>query len=925
MMEPGRYSSFADAARAMRRITAALTLALALGGPASAQPPAGVYAPGEAAVTGFSGAVRPSEIAPGQDPDAQTFIDPEGPSLRVVDLGRMGGPPAAQFVGAPKPFTVSAKWIGQVFGVALDDNSPANIYVAATSAYGLAIVAPGPDGRPQHIGSGAAGATFMPAQWGPRGGPGSIWRIDGATGQVTLFADVVTGGKANSGAALGALAYDPGTKSLFVADRETGLIHRFGLNGADLGVYDHGVAGPAAVGLPPAPAKAAPGVDIASPAFDSARPETWGYAAPERRVFGLATHDHRLYYAVADGLRVWSVGLNADGSFGSDARIEVAAPPAAGPTEISRITFDDEGRMYLAERPAPTGAQDFEAVAAPAIGRVLRYAVIGVTATKQPIWQPLLDEYAVGFPEDFRNDNGGVAIGYSYDGAGRLDLRSCGGFLWTTGEQLRNATDPKLAASLGQKDALAINGLQGNPVWRIRRDDEPPRISYFVDYADAPFDPLARGHMGDIAILRACVEQPAQLLPGAFPPGAPRLPPPSGGKPPNLRTCQTFVCGPGGGPCPVNQVWSVAAGACAPTCAIAEILVNGKCCSPSDLAPGGACAQSCAPPNTLVNGKCCSPSDLAPGGACSKGGPSTGTPALPMCGATQTAIGPNHECCDNDHIYSDPNGGQLCCASPLVNGKCEQQLIPKLPKFSCPGCCASGYVAMNGACCLKSQATSTGQCCPIGQTPSSDGTKCQPFHWLPLHPLCCAGGYVPTANGKCCAVANLTSSGECCPAPVNPNDRKQCPTQAEKKTFPPLACGPGEVRDEKGACVRGGTVTTPTPVVPILPKPCLPGERRDEKGACVKHNPPPTITPVAPAPRPRHPPTLKFPGGPARVLPRPIVCPPGWVVGPFGKRCWPPAGLGGAGLPSLGGGARLPSLGGGAGGGANIFSPIRRQ
>ena len=584
IMEPRRKTSFAAAARAMRRIAAALTLALSLSGPASAQSPAGVYAPGEAAVTGFSGAVRPSEIALGQDPDARTFIDPEGPSLRVVDLSRMGGPPEAQLVGAPKPFTVSAKWIGQVFGVALDDASPANIYVAATSAYGLAIVAPGPDGRPRRIRSGARGASFMPGQWGPQGGPGSIWKINGATGQVTSFANVATGGRANSGAALGGLAYDRDTKSLFVADRETGLIHRFGMNGADLGVYDHGVAGNAAVGLPLAAAKAAPGIDIASSEFDSARPETWGYAAPARRVFALATHDHRLYYAVAEGLRVWSVGLNANGSFGADPGIEVAAPPAAGPSEISKITFDDQGRMYLAERPAPTGAQDFEALSAPSIGRVLRYAVIGVTTTKQPIWQPSPDEYAVGFPENFRNDNGGVAIGYSYDGRGNSDPRSCGGFLWTTGEQLRNATDPKLAAGLSQKDELAINGLQGGPVWRIRRDDEPPRISYFVDYADAPPDPLARGHIGDIAILRACAEQAAQLVPGAFPPGAPPPRPPTGGKPPNLRTCQMFVCGPGGGPCPANQVWSLAAGACAPGCAIGEILVNGKCCSPSGIA-----------------------------------------------------------------------------------------------------------------------------------------------------------------------------------------------------------------------------------------------------------------------------------------------------------------------------------------------------
>ena len=824
-MKPHRHNSFAAAARAMRCIAVAVTLALALGDLASAQTPPGVYKPGDAAVTGFSGAVRPFEIAPGQDPDVRSFIDPEGPSLRIVDLRRMGGPPEAQLVGAPKPFTVSAKWIGQVFGVALDDNSPANIYVAATSAYGLAIVAPGPDGRPQHVRLGGGGTTFMPAQWGPGGGPGSIWKVNGRTGDVTLFANVATGGKANSGAALGGLAYDPDTKSLFVADRESGLVHRFGLNGADLGAYDHGVAGNAAVGLAPAPARVARGADVTSPQFDSTRPETWGYAAPERRVFGLATHDHRLYYAVAEGLRVWSVGLNADGSFGADARIEVAVAPAAGPSEISRIIFDDEGRMYLAERPAPTGAQDFEALSVPSIGRLLRYTVVGVTATKQPIWQTSPDEYAVGFPEHFRYDIGGVAIGYSYDGRGNLDLRSCGGFLWTTGEQLRHATDPKLAAQLGQQDALAIDGLQGSSVWRIRRDDEPPRVSYFIDYADAPPDLSARGHMGDIAIWRACKERAAELVPSP----RPLLPPPSGApRPPSLRTCQMRVCGPGGSACPVNQVWSIAVGACAPGCALLEILVNGMCCSPKELGPGGACSNG----NTSTN------------------------IAKPMCGVTQTAIGPNHDCCDNDHIYSGSGGEQLCCTTALVNGVCEP-LKPKIPTWQCPGCCGTGYVAIGGKCCLKSQATSKGQCCPIGQTPNSDGTGCQPFHKLPKISVCCASGFVPTSDGKCCASANLTSSGACCPTPVNPNDRRQCVTKVEKKNTPPEPCGRGEVRDDKGACVRGGT--------PV---------------------------PVTPTPTPPRPPMIETPGRPAPNLARPIVCPPGWVLGPLGKRCWP-AGRGG--------------------------------
>ena len=102
------------------------------------------------------------------------------------------------------------------------------------------------------------------------------------------------------------------------------------------------------------------------------KPATWNYAAPERRIFGLAVHQSRLYYAVADSLQIWSVGLQPDGTFGNDAVIELAVPPSTGPTEISKITFDEQGRMFLAERPAPTGAFDFEALAVPEFGRVRR-------------------------------------------------------------------------------------------------------------------------------------------------------------------------------------------------------------------------------------------------------------------------------------------------------------------------------------------------------------------------------------------------------------------------------------------------------------------------------------------------------------------------------------------------------------------------
>ncbi|MGP0107109.1 YncE family protein, partial [Rhodoblastus sp.] len=576
--------------RTLRIGLAAAALTAATCGAAAQGARPGVTAIGDAAVTGFSGAPAPDRIAPGEDAAAQTFIDRDGPSLRIVDLRRMGGPPEAQLVGAPKIFTVRAARIGQVFGVAFDDSNPPNVYVAASSAYGLPIVAPKSGGGLIHIRLGAAGAVFMPGLWGPNGGPGAIWRLDGATGEVRLFAMVATDGRANSGAALGGLAFDSASKMLFVADRETGLIHRISGAGADLGTYDHGVTGRAALGLAPAPWRAPPPLDVAKSAFDSAQPATWGYAGPQRLIFGLAVHDRRLYYAVVDGLQVWSVGLGPDGAFGSDARLEIAAPPSNGPTEISKIAFDAEGRIYLAERAAPTGAFDFEALAQPAIGRVLRYAIVGQTADGQRIWQQTPDAYAIGFPEIFRNGNGGVAIGYGYLETGAANRGSCDGFLWTTGEQLRVSADAKIAARLARGGESHIDGLQGNPLWRILRDREPPFVSYFISYADNFADPSTRGHMGDIDIRRLCEPGPApsfgrpdlpppRPLPPDMPPPKHRPVPPQG-KPPTPPSntppvCKPWqICGPPGTPpCPPNQIWRRDTNSCAPTCPRPNVLI----------------------------------------------------------------------------------------------------------------------------------------------------------------------------------------------------------------------------------------------------------------------------------------------------------------------------------------------------------------
>ena len=195
-----------------------------------------------------------------------------------------------------------------------------------------------------------------------------------------------------------------------------------------------------------------------------------------------------------------------DGSFGNDARVEVTVPrsTSAG-AEISEILFDDNGDMLLAERGEPTGAYDYKALAAAGENRALRFR------PKRPddppsrdLWFPVPNEYAIGFPPNHRNDNGGIAIGYGYDAAGNINRAVCGGTLWSTGEQLRNARDPAIIQRLQPGGPLIVDGLQGNATPLLRPQNEPPFASYFIDYDDRFDDPQTRGHLGDVVIWRVC-------------------------------------------------------------------------------------------------------------------------------------------------------------------------------------------------------------------------------------------------------------------------------------------------------------------------------------------------------------------------------------------------------------------------------------
>ena len=160
--------------------------------------------------------------------------------------------------------------------------------------------------------------------------------------------------------------------------------------------------------------------------------------------------------------------------------------------------------MLLAERGAPTGAYDFQSLALPGSARTFRLLPKPPGAAGTPyFWQPD-GEYAIGFPPDFQNANGGVAVGYGYDSSGTLSPAICGGTVWATGEQLRMAADPVLAQRLAASGPFPVDGLQGHAIALVRPQNAPPFSSYFIDYDDRTDRAGLNGHLGDVAIWRVC-------------------------------------------------------------------------------------------------------------------------------------------------------------------------------------------------------------------------------------------------------------------------------------------------------------------------------------------------------------------------------------------------------------------------------------
>lgn len=520
-----RVSRSDRTARVALAFAAALGLAT-LSAPQSLRAQDTILARGDLVTSGFSG-IRPSPapLVEGADPLDEFFIDLDGASAQIQSPAAAGQAPAGQLLPTVPKLRIKASHVGQVNAIALDDGLEArtpNIYLGATSAYGLNIVIPDADGDgyPERVKKGMPNAQWMAGQFGPDGsGAGAIWKIDGR-GSATLFATV----PGNSGAGIGDIVFDRASRQFFAASLDDGLIYRIGQAGQVIDNFDHGVAGRPSQGLA-AVSDDGSQIDLASPSFDTLNPDTWAMTPRERRVHGLAVRDDRLYYAV-DG-QVWSIAISAAG-FGGDARWELDTKGLAGDGPVADMLFDGDGHLYAAQRGSQRNSYDYSVFAEPEKSSVARYRREDPNTKSRWVEEP--ETYAIGLPPEHTRADGGIALGYGHDETGALRTNACAAMLWSTGHRLRTSDE----AEAEEAAAFDVHGLQGNDVTLVQPQNTPPQQSYFIDYDGLFGDAAKSGHVGDVEIWQPCEGAPDfatmtppqgfAVPPGFLPPGT--LPPP---------------------------------------------------------------------------------------------------------------------------------------------------------------------------------------------------------------------------------------------------------------------------------------------------------------------------------------------------------------------------------------------------------------
>jgi len=315
------------------------------------------------------------------------FSEPN--ALRVIDISGDPPPPNMSYAA---PIYIHPSWTtvnfgGGVFGLTLD--SFGNIYTAASTIYGTLAE------------------------------PDRIYKVDGVTAEISVFAELP-----NAGPAFGNINYDCVSETIYVANHEDCRIYQVEMNGDIRSTYHHGSG------------------DVTNgPPNDPGEPD--GVFCPlGDRIWAVQSHYGRLYYSVwwEDSGRqnpneqneIWSVAYVDDQGIPdpATAELEATVPGLQGNTysnPISDISFAATGWMLGAERSmhgdTQTGAH-----------QSTTYEFQQMNGT----WQVIGTTYVVG--ELPNSSSGGVDHDFEE-----------GGYVWMTGDALDFYTPD------------VVYGVQGTP------------------------------------------------------------------------------------------------------------------------------------------------------------------------------------------------------------------------------------------------------------------------------------------------------------------------------------------------------------------------------------------------------------------------------------------------------------------------------
>ncbi|MEZ6118624.1 MAG: SdrD B-like domain-containing protein [Pirellulaceae bacterium] len=377
-----------------------------------------------------------------------------------------GSPSLGQDAAAVGPYVRTyhrLEWsrdkLGDVFGVTYDDLG--NIYVTATSVYGFAN---------------QLRTHELPPVFGPAGS-GAVYKIDRRTGVPSVFAQLPNQVSSNpvETPSLGNITFDATTESFFVSNFEDGSIYRLDRAGQVVGSFDHGAADTTPLG------QAAPLGEL---------------------VWGVATHQGRLYYAVwsenhrnvptphiCDSVgrnSIYSVDISGAGFGTSRHELDILpgfvpstpASSCSGSTfhtnPVSDISFSPGGKMLLAERTmdtSPVNGTNPAINSGAHASRLLEFELTGGTWSQTNRF-----DVGPGVSQSltYRNSAGGADYDHYSDG-----------LVWVTGDALRNGapTNPQ-----------SIYGLQGLP-----QSGGNIANSYFIDL-DGVLTTLDKSEQGDVEI-----------------------------------------------------------------------------------------------------------------------------------------------------------------------------------------------------------------------------------------------------------------------------------------------------------------------------------------------------------------------------------------------------------------------------------------